>query len=129
MPDLPRRIRLAAGDYFMHGQDRRMRRAGLRGQCLPGGASVGRRPQCATCLRERVAASPMLDWLARVRITRPLPVFPPVWRAVAQPGAVLHEHDEQEAGEAGPGRVPPVVMERDLHAGQGPALALDLVLK
>ena len=31
MPDLPRQIRLAAGDYFMHGQDRRMRRAGMLG--------------------------------------------------------------------------------------------------
>jgi hypothetical protein len=31
MPDLPRQIRLAAGDYFMHGQDCRMRRVGLPG--------------------------------------------------------------------------------------------------
>ena len=31
MPPLPRQIRLAAGDYYMHGQDRRMRRYGLPG--------------------------------------------------------------------------------------------------
>ena len=124
--DLPRRIRLAPGDYFMYGQDRRMRRVGLRGNVC----RVALRLDGALntqLLRQRVAASPMLDWLARVRITRPLPAFPPVWRTVAQPGAVLHEHTEQEGGEDGPGRVPPVVMERDLHAGEGPALALDLV--
>jgi hypothetical protein len=69
----------------------------------------------------------MLDWLGRVRITRPLPVFPPVWRAVDRPGAVLHEHNGPEAAEAGPERLPPVAMERDLHAARGPALALDLV--
>jgi hypothetical protein len=124
--DLPRRIRLAPGDYFMHGQDCRMRRVGLAGNVC----RVALRLDGALntqLLRQRVAASPMLDWLARVRITRPLPVFPPVWRTVVEPGAVLHEHDEQEAGEDGSGRLPPVVMERDLHAGQGPALALDLV--
>jgi hypothetical protein len=110
----------------MHGQDRRMRRAGLAGNVcrvaleLDGGLN-------ADLLRQRVAASPMLDWLGRVRISRRLPVFPPVWRAAAQPGTVLHEHNELESSQPGPERVPPVAMERDLHAGQGPALALDLV--
>ena len=31
MPDAPRQIRLAAGDYYMHGQDHKLRRAGLPG--------------------------------------------------------------------------------------------------
>jgi hypothetical protein len=31
MPDVPRQIRLAAGDYYMHGQDHKLRRAGLPG--------------------------------------------------------------------------------------------------
>jgi hypothetical protein len=108
----------------MHGQDSRMRRAGLPGNVcrvalrLDGGLNT-------TLLRERVMASPMLDWLARVRITRPLPVFPPVWRAAAQSRPVLYEHDGEEAAD-GPGKVPRAIMERDLHAGHGPALALDL---
>jgi hypothetical protein len=126
MPDLPRQIRLAAGDYFMHGQDARMRQLGLQGNVcrvalrLDGGFNTA-------LLRERVTASPMLNWLARVRITRPLPVFPAVWRTVDQPGAVLYEHDGPEVNGAGTGQLPREVMERDLHAGEGAALALDLV--
>ena len=59
MPDLPRQIRLAAGDYFMHGQDRRMRRAGMLGNVcrvalrLEAGLDVN-------LLRERVTVSPIL---------------------------------------------------------------------
>ena len=126
MPDLPRQIRLAAGDYFMHGQDARMRQLGLQGNVcrvalrLDGGFNTA-------LLRERVTASPMLNWLARVRITRPLPVFPAVWRTVDQPGAVLYEHDGPEVNGAETGQLPREVMERDLHAGEGAALALDLV--
>jgi hypothetical protein len=110
----------------MHGQDCRMRRVGLPGNVCRVALQLDRGLN-TELLRERVAASPMLDWLARVRITRPLSVFPPVWRTVVQPRAVLYEHNEQEVDRDGPGEVPQVVMERDLHAGQGPALALDLV--
>jgi hypothetical protein len=126
MPDLPRRIRLAAGDYFMHSQDWRMRRAGLKGNVcrVALGLDCGLNTEL---LRQRVAASPMLDWLARVRISRRLPVFPPLWCATARPRAVFHEHDDQNGGEAGPGLLPQVVLGRELHAGRGPALALDLV--
>jgi hypothetical protein len=126
MPDVPRQIRLAAGDYFMHGQDHRMRRCGLPGNVchvalrLEGGLDT-------ELLRQRVAASPILDYLARVRIVRPLPVFPPLWRAAAQPVAVLHEHNDRNGSGNGPGLLPQVVLERDLHADRGPALALDLV--
>ena len=78
MLPLPSQIRLAAGDYFMHGQDRRMRRYGLPGNVcrvalrLDGGLDTD-------LLRERVAASPILNWLARVRIVRSLPLLPPRW--------------------------------------------------
>jgi hypothetical protein len=77
MPDLPQQIRLAAGDYFMYGQDCRMRRVGLPGNVccavmkLGSGFDVER-------LRRRIAESPIMDWLARARIFRPLPMlFPP----------------------------------------------------
>jgi hypothetical protein len=126
MPCLPRRIRLAAGDYFMHGQDRRMRQAGLPGNVcrvalrVEGGLDVAQ-------LRERVAASPILDWLARVRIIRPLPMFPPLWRAEVRPRPFFHEHREPYPYSNGPGRLPEVVLERDLQADRSPALALDLV--
>ena len=37
-------------------------------------------------LRRRIAASPIMDWLARARIFRPLPMlFPPLWRTSAKP--------------------------------------------
>jgi hypothetical protein len=126
MPDLPCRIRLAAGDYFMHGQDRRMRRSGLPGNVCRVALELG--PGLDTeRLRQRVATSPVLDWLARLSIQRSLPMFPPVWRAAAQPRAILHEHSVQEVNGHEPGQLPQQVLERDLHAGQGPVLALDLV--
>ena len=44
MPDLPRQIRLAPGDYFMHGQDCRMRQVGLPGNvCCAINPRVGKR--------------------------------------------------------------------------------------
>ena len=110
----------------MHGQDRRMRRSGLPGNVcrialrLDGGLDM-------ELLRERVAASPMLDWLARVRISRSLPLFPPVWRVVSEPIRILHEHNEQRVGENGLGQMPQAVMDRDLHPERSPALALDLI--
>jgi len=110
----------------MHGQDRGMRRAGMPGNnCrvavrVDGGLNT-------ELLRARVADSPMLNWLARVRIVRSLPLFPPVWRTVTQPRTILYEHREHQANGDAPGQVPKVAMERDLHAGEGPALALDLV--
>jgi hypothetical protein len=126
MPDLPRHIRLAAGDYFMHGQDHRMRRAGLPGNVcwvklrLAAGLDVA-------LLRERVAASPILDWLARVDIVRPLGMLPPLWRRAAQPRPILFEHDSRDGDGEGPDSLPPAARRRHLHADRGPALALDLV--
>ena len=78
-------------------------------------------------LRERVAASPILNWLARVRIVRSLPLLPPRWHAAAGPKTFFHEHNGAAANGAEPGTLPPAVAERDLRADEGPALALDLV--
>ena len=102
-----------------------MRRAGMLGNVcrvalrLEAGLDVN-------LLRERVTASPILDWLARVRITRPLLALSPVWRKAEQPRTFFFEHPVQEAGGDGPGMLPQVVAGRDLHACEG-ALALDLV--
>jgi hypothetical protein len=103
-----------------------MRQAGLPGNVCRVAVRVdsGLNPEL---LRARVADSPMLNWLARVRIVRSLPLFPPVWRTVARPRTVLYEHREHEANGDAPAQVPKVAIDRDLHAGNGPALALDLV--
>jgi hypothetical protein len=81
----------------------------------------------AARLRQRVAASPLFDWLPRVSIVRWLPLFPPAWRAAQRPRIVLHEHDCPGTAGAGAGGLPPAVLEREMHAGRGPSIALDLV--
>lgn len=78
-------------------------------------------------LRQRVAASPVFDWLGRVRMTRPLPVLAPRWRASAQPVELFHEHQGNGATGEIPGSLPPALFKRPLLASQGPALALDLI--
>lgn len=130
VPDLPRQIRLAAGDFFMHGQDSRMRRAGLPGNVccavikLGPGFDVER-------LRRRIAESPIMDWLARAKIFRPLPaLIPPIWRATAEPKTILFEHSAQN-GQNGdshkPWFLPEAVAQRTLLASHGPGLAFDVV--
>jgi hypothetical protein len=126
MPDLPRQIRLAAGDYFMHGQDHRMRRFGLPGNVccavfqLDRGFDVER-------LRWRIAESPMMDWLARARLVRPLLLLPPVWRTAARPKDIFFEHPDQNGGAQMPWSLPKVVAERELRAEQGPGVTFDVV--
>jgi hypothetical protein len=125
MTDLPRAIRLAAGDYFMHGQDYRMRRAGLPGNIcrvvvsLEKGADVNR-------LRQQVAASPILDGLARARIALRLPPLAPKWRMAPGTKTIFHEHNANRDGD-GPEGLPAAVLDRELHPGRGPALAFDLL--
>ena len=103
-----------------------MRRYGLPGNVcrvalrLDGGLNTD-------LLRQRVATSPILDWLARVRIIRSFPFLLPRWRAAAKPRTIFHEHNEPATNGSEPGMLPSAVTERDLHAGEGPALALDLV--
>ena len=127
MPELPSQIRLAAGDYFMHGQDRRMRRAGLPGNVccavikLDGGFDLVR-------LRRRIAASPLMDWLARVRIFRPLPMlFPPLWRILPKSKEILFEHVVQNDSADLQWPLPPVVAARKVDAECGPGLAFDVM--
>src|ERR1039458_6398810 len=125
MPDLPRQIRLAAGDYFMHGQDHRMRRVGLPGNVCCAALRLGSGLN-TELLRQRLA-SPILDWLARIRIIRPVPVLPPLWRTSAKPRAIFFEHPRQTTNGDWPLPVPEVVAARELHAARGPALAFDLL--
>src|ERR1017187_4307355 len=95
MPDLPRQIRLAAGDYFMHGQDCRMRRGGFPGNVCCAGIKLGNGFYVER-LRLRIAESPIMDWLARAKIFRPLPaIFPPLWRASGDPKPIFFEHPNQ----------------------------------
>jgi hypothetical protein len=126
MPDLPRQIRLAAGDYFMHGQDRRMRRVGLPGNVCCAVIRLGAGLDMER-LRQRIATSPIMDWLARVRIIRPLPLLPPLWRTTAKPRTVFYEHNNQNGGTETPWSLPQVVAERELHAARGPGLAFDVM--
>lgn len=64
MTELPGKIRLAPGDYFMYAQDLWMRRSGLQGNIccavlqLDRGFDVER-------LRRKIKESPIMDWLAR----------------------------------------------------------------
>jgi hypothetical protein len=126
MSNLPRQIRLAAGDYFMHAQDRRMRQEGLSGNVcyivmrLGNGLDVER-------LRQRIAASPVLDWISRVRVVRWLPFFPPLWRTVAGPRQFFFEHTNSNGAWQGPWPLPDFVAQHELHAGRGPGIAFDLM--
>ena len=127
MPDLPQQIRLAAGDYFMYGQDCRMRKVGLPGNVccavikLGPGFDVER-------LRQRIAESPIMDWLARAKIFRALPmIFPPLWRANAEPQQLLFEHTAQNGEADKPWILPQTVARRELHAARGPGLAFDVM--
>jgi hypothetical protein len=127
MSELPRQIRLAAGDYFMHGQDCRMRQFGLPGNVccavmkLDQGFDVER-------LRRRLTESPIMDWLARVKILRPLPaLFPPLWRASSKAKTIFFEHAGQDGESEAPWLLPKAVADRELHACRGPAVVLDVM--
>jgi hypothetical protein len=126
MPDLPRQIRLAAGDCFMHGQDRRMRQVGLPGNVCCAVIKLGEGFDVER-LRRRIAESPVMDWLARVRIVRPIPLLPAQWRITTQPRRILFEHDNLNGGPASMEALPPIVAARELHAARGPGLAFDVV--
>src|ERR1035437_9199562 len=101
MPDLPRQIRLAAGDYFMHAQDHRMRRAGLPGNICCAALRLDSALN-VELLRQRIETSPIMDWMGRARIVRPLPLLPAFWRTVAKPRTIFNEHNDQDGGGNGP---------------------------
>ncbi len=110
----------------MHGQDRRMRRFGLPGNVCCAVHRLGNGLN-AELLRERIATSPIMDWLARVRIVRPVPLLPALWRTVPEPRVILHEHQDSNGSDVAPWPLPQVVADRELHAARGPALTFDLV--
>jgi hypothetical protein len=110
----------------MHGQDRRMRRIGLPGNVCCAVHRLGNGLD-VELLRQRITTSPILDWLGRVHIVRPFPVFPPLWRTVSQPRQILFEHNDPNGSDVPPWPLPPVVAGRELHAARGPALTFDLV--
>lgn len=126
MPELPRQIRLAAGDYFMHGQDCRMRQAGLPGNVCCAIIKLGKGLDVER-LRRRIAESPLLDWMARTKIFRPLPALvPPLWRSAGEPQPLLFEHASEDGLADKPSLLPAVVAGRKLRAAHDPGLAFDL---
>ena len=79
-------------------------------------------------LRRHLAASPIMDWLARARIFRLLPLgFPPLWRTLAKPKDILFEHGPQNGVADQPWLLPKAVAGRELHASRGPGLAFDVM--
>jgi hypothetical protein len=126
MPDLPRQIRLAAGDYFMHAQDRAMRRSGLPGNIccaviqLANGFDLER-------LRRRIAESPIANWLARARIVRTLPFVPPVWRTSDKSKEIFFEHNSPNGEMESPWSPPSEIARRKLRAEDGPGVTIDVL--
>lgn len=121
--ELPLSVPLTGADYFVCALDRQMRRAGLPGNVcrlvvrLEGGTDPAR-------LAERLAGSEVLRWLARLRLTRDLPLQTPRWRAGGGPAPeILRLH---RAG-AGGAWLPADLPEHALRPDRCPALALDLV--
>ena len=125
MPALPRQIRLAAGDYFMRGQDLRIRQVGMQGNVCCAVIRLGTGFEVEQ-LRRRIATSPMMDWFSRVRIVRPFPLFPPVWRATAEPKPIFFEHNDAGGG-VDLCSLPEAVAERQLHPKREPGVAFDVV--
>jgi len=126
MADLPRQIRLAPGDYFMHAQDHAMRRAGLQGNVCCAVMHLDRGFD-AEHLRRRVAESPYMEWLARARIIRALPLLPPAWR-MDEPQAIFFKHNGTAGRMEAPWLLPGAVVQRRLHAERDPGVALDMSL-
>ncbi len=122
MTELPSKIRLAPGDYFMYAQDLWMRRAGLQGNVccailhLDRGFDVER-------LRARIKESPLMDWLARARIVHTLPFLPATWQ-LSEPGQILFELDAKDGEMENPWTPPKAVTEGRLHAKHDPGVAI-----
>ena len=103
-----------------------MRRFGLQGNVCCAILQLDRGFD-ANRLRQRVAESPITNWLARARMVRPLPLLPPVWRTAKTPKAIFFEHSENNGKLETPWSLPGVVAERELQAERGPGLAFDVV--
>ena len=126
MTELPSKIKLAPGDYFMLAQDLWMRRSGLQGYIccavlqLDRGFDVER-------FRKRLTESPLMDWLARARAVRPLPFLPPVWRTDAKPGQIFFEHDDKDCEMETSWSPPAMVTQHQLRADREPGVAFDVL--
>jgi len=104
-----------------------MRRVGLPGNVCCAVIKLGKGFDVEQ-LRRRIAGSPVMDWLARAQIFRPLPmIFPPLWRASGKPQAILFEHNTKNGTPDIAGVLPPEVAQRELHASRGPGLAFDVM--
>jgi hypothetical protein len=126
MSELPRQIRSAAGDYFMRGQDHRMRQFGLPGNVCCAVFQMDRGFDVAR-LRRRLAESPIINWLARAQIVRRPPLLLPVWRTASRPKGIFFEHHNPNGGPDTLGSLPKVVAERELRPEHGPGLTFDVV--
>ena len=79
-------------------------------------------------LQRRLTGSPIMDWLARARIFRPLPmIFPPLWRASGIAQDIIFKHDTNGQVPDYIAALPPAVAGRELHAGRGPGVAFDVI--
>ncbi|MGH7941815.1 MAG: hypothetical protein ACREFR_12170 [Limisphaerales bacterium] len=125
MSELPDRIRLAPGDYFMFAQDLWMRRSGLQGNICCAVIHVARGFD-ADRLRRRINESPLMGWLARARLVRSLPLLPPSWRLSA-PDPIFFEQDDNAAPMPNAWTPPDVVTKRQLHAEHNPGVAFDVL--
>lgn len=102
-----------------------MRRSGLQGNVCCAVLQLDKGFD-AERLRRRVAESPLMNWLARARMARPLPFLPPSWR-LAKPEPIFFEHDDKDGEMETPWSPPQAVAERELHAERKPGVALDVL--
>jgi hypothetical protein len=112
----------------MFGQDCRMRRAGLPGNVCCAVMKLGPGFDIER-LRQRLENSPLMQWLARARLSRPLPLVTPFWRAGGKPNQLLFEHNATniQKDDFAAGSVPAAVAQRTLHAVEGPGLTFDVL--
>ena len=103
-----------------------MRQAGLPGNACCAVLKLGAGFDSET-LRRRIAASPIMDWLARAEASRPLPaIFPMRWKLEKNPEPIFFEHTATAGDADKPWRLPPAVTERELHAERAPGLVFDI---
>jgi len=111
----------------MYGQDSRMRQVGLPGNVCCAVLKLGKGFEPER-LRQRLAESPLMDWLARAKIFRPVPaVLPPLWRSAGKPRDLYFEHQAENGLPDKPSSLPPVVARRKLHAAHDAGLAFDVL--
>jgi hypothetical protein len=125
MPSCPSQLRLTAGDCLIRALDHQMRQAGMPGNNCRVVLRLACKPDLAR-LRQRLAASPVFNWLSGARLVHPLPGLVPRWRTATPAGGILREeHCAANSRNEATG-LPEAVLARPLAAGHGP-LGLDLI--